>query len=126
MGWTVAGQAAVQEIVGVVELVGCGALQEKRDECGVLRAEGDGDEFGVFALRVVQLLGDDVAFPGSPEAFAGRFPAPEPAQVGFGAGDEHEIGLLHLLFTPSRPAFFGRLLVLIDGAIDALAAQAVG
>ena len=46
------------------ELVDGGALQSEWDEGAVFWAEEDGDELCVLALGVVELVGDDVAFPG--------------------------------------------------------------
>ena len=50
----------------------------------------------------------------------------EAAQVGFSAGDEDEGGLFDGFVAPGGPAFGGGLFVLIDAAIDALGAEAVG
>ena len=46
------------------ELVDGGALQSEWDEGAVFLAEEVGDELCILALGVVDLLRDDVAFPG--------------------------------------------------------------
>jgi hypothetical protein len=118
-------QPPVKQFVVVVEFVECGTVQGKRDECGFLKAERDGYD-GVFALPRIQLLGDDVAFPRSTQALPRHLLTTESPQVGFRTSHEHKDGLPHLPFTPQWPAFFGRLLILVDVAVDARLTQPIG
>jgi hypothetical protein len=64
----------------------------------ILFREENGDELGIPALRVVEVLGDDMAFPCSAHSNLGRLLSIESPQVGFGARDKNKSRLLNLSF----------------------------
>ena len=121
-----AGEAAIESFVGTWEVVAGAASQSDRHGGRIPRGKGDWDELGVCALRVVEFLGDYVAFPGDAPAFSGCFVAIEAAKVSFGAGYEDEFRFPSLLFAPTRPAFGRRFRILVDFAIDAAGSELIG
>ena len=120
------GEAPVKQLILIGDRVTGSTLKNDGDVCSVFPEKDDRYEFTVFALSVVELLGNDVALPRSSQPDPGRFLSFEPAQVGLGAGHQNEIRLFNLPVAPQRPSLGGRLLVLIDAAINPLAAQTIG
>jgi hypothetical protein len=88
--------------------------------------EQHGDETSISGLSVVEVLGEYGSLPAATESSSGFLHAPKAAFVCFGANDEDEVGFLDLTLHPTRPAFRGRLFVLVDVAVDAFLAQTIG
>jgi len=120
------GEAPVKQLIFKGDCVTSTTLKNDGHVCSIFPEKNDRYEFTVFALGIVEFLGNDVAFPCRSQPESGCFLSFEPAQVGFRAGRQNEIRLFNLSVAPQRPSLGGRLHVLIDAAINALDAQAIG
>ncbi len=81
------GQTPVEVFVAFIKVVAGGAFEGAANEMGVIRSEGDGDEFRIPALGFVEFLGDDVAFPGCSFSDVRNFFAVEALEVSLVADD---------------------------------------
>ena len=83
-------------------------------------------EFGIKGFVTVKDIENQRAFPLNAQTFALFFFEFQPFAVGFGANQQHVIGLLDTLHHPTRPALFRRGVVLINVAINTIGTQSVG
>ena len=78
----------------------------------------DGNELLADRTGIVQKLTDDPRLPHHAVADTGYFLVRDPAVIGFGTDQQHEIRLLDPLLAPQRPSFRRRVDVLIDLRVD--------
>ena len=66
-----------------------------------------------------------MTFPSTAQTLGTLFPTLESAQISLRAGHQYKLCLLDLIVAPLRPSLRGRLLILVDLAVDAILSQPI-
>jgi hypothetical protein len=106
-----------------VDIVERRTPQNEGDEFEIFRAKGDGDEFLVPGLVIVNRLDDGIAFKSHTLPFSGKFLAVESALIGLGANNENELGFLDLVEAPLGPALGRSLFIAVNAGVDPVGSE---